>query len=230
MDILIIGSGNEKIVKKIREIADMEYDISVHELDLSEMVKPLISAFRTGAYSSEYIMKLVRKIAEKELSKEGPSIEDVSEYSNAYGEFIKGHPTIEIPELRRGKSGIIGLLKEKIMPILATPDNNPTVKLNDNCFKIVGPSTPPKICIVVDLFGMADVGVPIKAAKEPNPFEFSGYDHTFGKRLFFKREEDKENINNLSSVHNHRSKSIIKQSHINGKPIIYRRHGKDNRR
>ena len=52
----------------------------------------------------------------------------------------------------------------------------------------------------------------------------------FCKKIRLKSKPDQENVKHLSTRHNHHSKSIIKQSHINGNPIIYRRHGRDNRR
>lgn len=68
--------------------------------------------------------------------------------------------------------------------------------------------------------------VDIKAACEPNPFHFSGYEHTFGKRLYIKRQEDIDNTKNLSLKHN----KLVQRNLLKTKPTICRKHGVDNRR
>ena len=143
MDILIIGSGNEEIVGKIKEMAKSEEDISV-----SVVEDCTISSIRVGS------------------------------------------------------------------PKLAMVDSTPTLmelseRFNENILRTIEP---------------------IKAAKEPNLFEFSGYEHTFGKILHIKRQLDFDNTKCLSMVNCNQNKSLLKQHNIKQQPILYRRHGVDNRR
>ncbi len=203
MDILIIGSGNEKIVEKIRKIADMEYDVSVHELDLSEMVKPLISAFRTGVYSSEYIIKLVRKIAEKELEFGSKEWEEKYGYPCDENEDIYiGYDRLSVATRTDGRHDIL---------MVGDADDMSLCKSIDEYRRFISPSPS------IDLLKIETQKLQAEMEK-------------FCRKIHIKPKPDQKNIKGLSNRHNHRSKSIIKQSHINGKPIIYRRHGKDNRR
>lgn len=76
-----------------------------------------------------------------------------------------------------------------------------------------------------------DESIPIKSAEEPNLAIFeSGYEHTFGKILHIKRQLDFDNTKYLSIANCNQNKSLLKQHNIKQQPILYRKHGVDNRR
>ena len=189
MDILIIGSGNEEFVGKIKELASIEENISV-----SVVEDCTISSIKVGSpeIESRRGKNGIKKIIEQNIILAG-------DRKSAFDDFLQ--PS-----------------KNKIALV-----SSPGCAFENNIFKTYAENEFASIKNIQEF-------ISIKAAKEPNLFDFSGYEHMFGKILHIKRQLDFDNTKCLSSISCNQNKSLLKQHNIKQQPIICRRHGVDNRR
>lgn len=228
MEILIIGNDNTELVEKILElVSDTDTTVQVSksfdQLDWSVQLSLLDVSLR-----SEFIKG-----------------KEPFEFASDKWNKKYGYPCDENPDLNIGHHLIptsdkrgLGLI-DRIVGIKGSGKNNiilvgnrktewaDFLQSNKN-----RDSTTPTLVELSEGFNENILRTiePIKAAEEPNPFHFSGYEHTFGKILHIKRQLDFDNTKCLSVVNCNQNKSLLKQHNIKQQPIICRKHGVDNRK